>query len=254
MRLLDIAMTWAKLIMSDKLILTTGLTTTRGQFGCVARSCRLWLSARNTLLTRGDAVDCLCQQRPEMLARRPGGQGVAGSNPVSPTSESPCQWSLVPPLERLMAYIASSQPMSSAARGSLMAMPSYNLVIALPTADRSRTYAFVRTLGLETPGELAEDSVPEPLRVQLNEQASVMYVPTGGFGWITAGRATAEPGSSECLLSLQVATTTEVDELVGRVEAAGGRVKSGPEQKAWGYSGTFTDPDGHLWEAIVSAI
>jgi len=46
----------------------------------------------------------------------------------------------------------------------------------------------------------------------------------------------------------------EVDSLVGRVDAAGGRVASGPEQKAWGYTGTFTDPDGNLWEAIVSAI
>ena len=133
-------------------------------------------------------------------------------------------------------------------------MPSYNLVLALPTADRSSAYAFAQALSLETPGELAEDGVPEPLRVQLNEQACVMYVPTGGFGWITDGRATAEPGTSECLLSLQLGTAAEVDNLVGRVEAAGGRVVSGPEQKAWGYTGTFTDPDGHLWEAIVSAI
>jgi uncharacterized protein len=133
-------------------------------------------------------------------------------------------------------------------------MPSFNMVIALPTADRSRAYAFARVLGLETPGELAEDGVPEPLRVQLNERASVMYVPTGGFSWITAGRATAESGTSECLLSLQVGTISEVDDLVGHVDAAGGRVVSGPEQKAWGYTGTFTDPDGHLWEAIVPAI
>lgn len=133
-------------------------------------------------------------------------------------------------------------------------MPSYNIVIALPTADRSRAHAFARAMGLETPGEPAKDGVPEPLRVVLNERASVMYVPTRGFGWITGGRATASPTSSECLLSLQVATTIEVDNMVGLVEAAGGRVAAGPEQKTWGYTGRFTDPDGHLWEAIVSAI
>ena len=132
-------------------------------------------------------------------------------------------------------------------------MPSYSLVIALPTADRSSAFAFSQALGLETPGELADDGVPEPLRVQLNDQAAVMYVPTGGFGWIT-GRVITGPGTSKCLLSLQLGTTTDVDNLVGRVEAAGGRVVSAPEQKAWGYTGTFTDPDGHLWEAIVSAI
>lgn len=144
--------------------------------------------------------------------------------------------------------------MSTAAPASLMVMPSYNMVIALPTADRSRAHAFAQALGLETPGEAAEDGVPEPLRVQLNERTSVMYVPTGGFGWITDGRVTAESGTSECLLSLQVGATSEVDDLIGHVDAAGGLVVSGPERKVWGYTGSFADPDGHLWEVIVSAI
>ncbi len=133
-------------------------------------------------------------------------------------------------------------------------MPSYSVVIALPTADRSRAFEFTRALGLETPGELAEDGVPEPLRVQLNDDAALMYVPTGGFGWITSGRPTADPSSSECLISLQVDTPGEVDDLLAHVEEAGGQIASAPEQKSYGYTGTFTDPDGHLWGAIVSAI
>lgn len=133
-------------------------------------------------------------------------------------------------------------------------MPSFSVVIALPTADRSRAFEFARALGLETPGEPDVDGIPEPLRVQLNDQAALMYVPTGGFGWITGGRPTAGATSSECLLSLQLDTTTEVDDILSRIEVAGGRVVSSPEQKSYGYTGTFTDPDGHLWEAIVSAI
>lgn len=133
-------------------------------------------------------------------------------------------------------------------------MTSYNVVIALPTTDRSRAYAFAQALGLQTPGELAADGVPEPLRVQLNDQTALMYIPPGGFGWVTSGRATADPETSECLISLQVGTNAEVDDIVGRVGAAGGVVVSGPTQKSWGYTGTFTDPDGHLWEAIVSLI
>jgi uncharacterized protein len=133
-------------------------------------------------------------------------------------------------------------------------MPSYNIVIALPTEDRRRAYAFAQALGLGTPGELADDGVPEPLRVELSELASVMYVPTGGFGWITSGRPTAPATSSECLLSLQADAPHQVDSIAGHVETAGGRLVSGPEQKPWGYTATFTDPDGHLWEAIVSAI
>lgn len=74
-----------------------------------------------------------------------------------------------------------------------MVMSSYNMVIALPTADRSRAYAFALALRLETPEELAEDGVPQPLRVRLNEQASVMYVPTGG----SAGSMRAAPSQSQ---------------------------------------------------------
>jgi predicted lactoylglutathione lyase len=133
-------------------------------------------------------------------------------------------------------------------------MPSHDVVVALPTADRARAHAFARGLDLATPGEPADDGVPEPLRVQLNERTSVMYIPTGGFGWVTDGRPTADPGTSECLLSVQMSSRTEVDDLVGRVESAGGRVVSAPQEKSYGYTGTFTDPDGHLWEAIVSAI
>ena len=144
--------------------------------------------------------------------------------------------------------------MSLVALGSLPVMRSYNVVIALPTADRFRAFQFARALGLGTPGEPDADGVPEPLRVQLNDQTALMYVPTGGFSWITGGRPTAGPASSECLLSLQVETTSDVDGMLSRVEVAGGRVASGPEQKSYGYTGTFTDPDGHLWEAIVSAI
>jgi NAD(P)-dependent dehydrogenase (short-subunit alcohol dehydrogenase family) len=65
--------------------------------------------------------------------------------------------------------------MSLAARGSLIAMSSYNLVLALPTADRSRAYAFAEALGLEAPGDMAfnnagiqvppDDAADEPAEV-----------------------------------------------------------------------------------------
>ncbi len=130
---------------------------------------------------------------------------------------------------------------------------SYNATIAMPTEDRGRAHAFARALGFETPGELADDGVPEPLRVVLNERTTVMYIPTGGFGWVTAGRTTAERGTVECLLSVQVETNAEVDHLVARATGAGGEVASAPEQQEWGYSGAFADPDGHLWQVLVPA-
>ncbi|TDC49067.1 VOC family protein [Actinomadura sp. KC345] len=129
-------------------------------------------------------------------------------------------------------------------------MNTFEITIAVPTEDRRRAYAFARALGFETPGELAEDGVPEPLQVVVNERARVMYIPTGGFGWVTAGRATAAPGTVECHLSLTVDSTGAVDDLVRTAVEAGGKVATEPEQQEWGYTGTIADPDGHLWEIV----
>jgi predicted lactoylglutathione lyase len=131
---------------------------------------------------------------------------------------------------------------------------SYDVVLALPTEDRTRAHAFAVALGLETPGEIADDGVPEPLRVALNERTRVMYIPTGGFGWVTAGQPTAERGKAECLVTLQVGTAAEVDDVVARAAIAGGVVVSAAQHQSWGYSGTFADPDGHLWQVLVSLI
>jgi predicted lactoylglutathione lyase len=128
---------------------------------------------------------------------------------------------------------------------------SYDVVFALPTEDRGRAHAFARALGLDTPGELADDGVPEPLRVVLNERTAVIYIPTGGFGWVTAGRPTAERGTAECLVTLHVSTAAEVDDVVARAAISGGEVAAAAQHQSWGYCGAFADPDGHLWQVLV---
>lgn len=126
------------------------------------------------------------------------------------------------------------------------------LIVALPTADRQVAYAFYKDgLGFESIGELADDGVPEPLQFVLNEGARLMFIPTGGFGWVTGDHETAPPGSSEVLLSRGVAGPAEVDATVERARAAGARIVSEPQQQPWGYTATFADPDHHLWEVVA---
>ncbi|MEN5073507.1 VOC family protein [Isoptericola cucumis] len=132
-------------------------------------------------------------------------------------------------------------------------MNSFDLTVALPTEDRRRAYAFAQAMGFETPGGLAEDGVPEPLQVVVNDGARVMYIPTGGFGWVTADHDTAAAGTSECLLSIAVGSARAVDDLVRTAEEAGARIAMAPVQREWGYIGTFADPDGHLWEVVHAA-
>ncbi len=133
-------------------------------------------------------------------------------------------------------------------------MLASSIILALPTADRARTHAYYGAggLGLETPGdEIADDGVPEPLRVVLNEGLTVMFIPPGGFGWTVAGRAVAEPGTVECQLVVELTDRADVDAFVERARAAGAEVAAGPEEKQWGYVANLADPDGHLMMVIV---
>ena len=118
------------------------------------------------------------------------------------------------------------------------------IVVSLPIADR-RTPA----LGLEAVGEPARDGVPEPLQFVLNEGVRLVLVPTGGFGWVIGGHEVAPRGVSECVLGLE----GDVVAIVGRARAAGATVVSEPAQQPWGYTGTFADPDGHLWMVTAAS-
>jgi uncharacterized protein len=60
-------------------------------------------------------------------------------------------------------------------------------------------------------------------------------------------------GFSGILLSYVVSSNDRVDEILTQVEAAGGTVV-GPGREKWGsYGGTFTDPDGYLWNVGMGA-
>ena len=50
-------------------------------------------------------------------------------------------------------------------------------------------------------------------------------------------------------LAHNVASEKEVDAVVNQAVAAGGTLVKAPQKVFWGgYSGYFSDPDGHLWE------
>ncbi len=130
--------------------------------------------------------------------------------------------------------------------------PSANqhpITVALPVADRHTTFAFYSEgLGFHSVGDPAEDGVPEPLQFALNDGVRVMFIPTGGFGWVTGNRVTATSDQSECLLIVTVADQREVRGMVDRARAAGAEIIMEPAEQRWGFTAVFADPDGHLWQ------
>ncbi|MEP9384441.1 VOC family protein [Nocardioides cheoyonin] len=123
--------------------------------------------------------------------------------------------------------------------------------ILLPTHDRRTAHAFCRDgLGLETPGEPAEDGVPEPLRVVLSEGCQAVLVPDGGFSWV-AGRPAAPDADVECVLTLELDEVAAVDALFAKAVAGGGAAVAEPGPTSWGYRALVADPDGHRWQLLA---
>jgi uncharacterized glyoxalase superfamily protein PhnB len=71
-----------------------------------------------------------------------------------------------------------------------------------------------------------------------------------GEGW--AGERPGRFGG--ITLAHNVRTKGEVDRVLAEAERAGGRVEKPGQDTFWGgYSGYFSDPDGHLWEVAWGA-
>jgi catechol 2,3-dioxygenase-like lactoylglutathione lyase family enzyme len=87
---------------------------------------------------------------------------------------------------------------------------------------------------------------------------SVAFFPAGGVVLALFGRkALAEDvtvkdsraGFSGVALAHNVRSEAEVEAVLAEAAAAGGRVVKPAQRAFWGgYSGYFSDPDGHLWE------
>lgn len=123
------------------------------------------------------------------------------------------------------------------------------ITIALPVADRRATFAFyAEGLGFPALGDLADDGVPEPLQFALNDGLRLMFIPTGGYGWVTGNRATAPSDQSECLLVLTLADQRDVRDMVEKARASGAEIVLEPAAQPWGFTAVFADPDGHLWQ------
>ena len=63
------------------------------------------------------------------------------------------------------------------------------------------------------------------------------------------GISAAQLGRGAMTLGYNTRDRSGVDDVMGRVEAAGGTVLKLPQEVFWGgYHGYFSDPEGHIWE------
>lgn len=125
-----------------------------------------------------------------------------------------------------------------------MTVPARITLITLGVTDLEREVAFYEALGWQRSGASTDDTA---------------FFLTGGaiLGlWghenlaADAGREPADvPPTGGVSLAINLETEAEVDGVMAEVVAAGGTITKPAEKAFWGgYTGSFTDPEGHLWE------
>ena len=133
-------------------------------------------------------------------------------------------------------------------------MKTQGVVLSLAVTDAARSHDFYREV-------LGADSVRLDMGIVCIELPGIMLflAEIADFTKYSreAKRAPLLPvPASDALLSCAIASTEEVDDILSVVNAAGGRTfeaheiphVSGRRQ----YVGTFTDPDGHLWQLVCN--
>lgn len=122
-------------------------------------------------------------------------------------------------------------------------------IITLAVADLHRALIFYRDgLGL-VPYDYKESA--EIVFFDLEGTWLSLY-PREKFAQDT-GISVGDPNSAAVSLAHNVKTKAAVDEVIKQAVAAGAKLIKKPQEVFWGgYSGHFTDPDGHLWEVAYN--
>ena len=120
--------------------------------------------------------------------------------------------------------------------------PQRVTLITLGVADLERSKTFYEQLGW-TPAE------EQPTVVFYQMQGSVLGLFPVDELAKDQGRPDARLGTGAMTLAQNFPSEAEVDAAFAQAVAAGATCLKQPEKVFWGgYSGYYTDPDGHVWE------
>lgn len=131
-------------------------------------------------------------------------------------------------------------------------------VITLAVSDLERALAFYREgMGLPSAGIIGTEFEGDDINpagavamFQLDDGLILALYPRTELAK-DAGIDVGPARTGEFSIGHGVRSRADVDELLGRAQAAGGTLTGPAHDRPWGiYSGYFRDPDGHLWEIM----
>jgi predicted lactoylglutathione lyase len=120
------------------------------------------------------------------------------------------------------------------------------IFLSLPVQDLPAARAFYEGLGFRI-NEYSSDEATAS--VVVDENIVVTLQTRERFADLAGGNA-GEPSRPTAVPCLTVEERAEVDDLVSKAVAAGGREWLPAREEEARYTGSFTDPDGNPWEVM----
>jgi predicted lactoylglutathione lyase len=121
------------------------------------------------------------------------------------------------------------------------------IYVNLPVRDLQRSQDFFKSLGFSFDPQFTDDKAA---CLVVDENIYAMLLTEPFFKTFTDKPVCDASRSTEVLVCLSCESRAEVDELVAKATAAGGRVPREPQDHGFMYGHAFEDPDGHIWELV----
>jgi uncharacterized protein len=119
------------------------------------------------------------------------------------------------------------------------------LYVNLPVQDLPRSIAFFSALGFAFNPQFSDDSATAMV---IGENMCAMLLTHDKFRDFAPHPISDPQQRTEVVVALSLADRAQVDDLVRRAVAAGGRTFRPPQDHGFMYGHAFQDLDGHVWE------
>lgn len=120
------------------------------------------------------------------------------------------------------------------------------IFVNLPVKDLDRAKTFFSSLGFTFNAQFTDDKAA---CMVVAENIYVMLLVESFFHTFTGNKAIADARKvTEVLVCLSCQSREDVDALVAKAVAAGGRIPREPQDHGFMYGHSFEDLDGHIWE------
>jgi predicted lactoylglutathione lyase len=124
---------------------------------------------------------------------------------------------------------------------------STKIAVNLPVKDLDRSLQFFTRLGFSVNPQLTNST---NAHLVITDDISAMLVTEELFRGITRRAVADTATNAEVIVQLALDSRQDVDDLVDAAITAGGQVANPPNDQGFLYGRSFTDPDGHQWDAF----